>query len=127
MARRHCRRARRVRALPVLRAGEAALAVSTTSLTRDTQGEGLKSPDSPTYLMISRGRARIVRMGQQVVEPGIVRPDRRIAAALILAAALTANAAAQETMSQKLSAGHVGGIEPGSYVAADSVRFTLDP
>lgn len=66
-------------------------------------------------------------MGRHVVEPGIVRPDRGMAAALILAAALTANAAAQETMSQKLSAGHVGGIEPGNYVAADSVRFTLDP
>ncbi len=56
-----------------------------------------------------------------------MRPDHGIAAALILATALTVNAAAQETMSQKLSAGHVGGVEPGSYVAADSVRFTLDP
>jgi hypothetical protein len=46
---------------------------------------------------------------------------------LIFVAACATGAAAQETMSEKLSAGHLGGIEPGSYVAADSIHFTIEP
>jgi hypothetical protein len=56
-----------------------------------------------------------------------VRPTGGIAAALILATMCAGSALAQESMSEKLSADHVGGIEPGSYVAADSIRFSLDP
>jgi hypothetical protein len=65
--------------------------------------------------------------GTTLLSQVTVRSARGIIAALILVTAWTASAAAQESMSQKLSAGHIGGVEPGSYIAADSVRFTLDP
>jgi hypothetical protein len=39
----------------------------------------------------------------------------------------TGSATAQDSMSEKLSADRIGGIEPGSYVAADTIHFTLDP
>ncbi len=46
---------------------------------------------------------------------------------MILAASCAGTAVAQDSMSEKLSADHIGGIEPGNYIAADSLRFTIDP
>jgi Domain of unknown function (DUF4908) len=65
--------------------------------------------------------------GHHRIEPGTVRPAGGIAAALILATVWVGSAFAQDSMSEKLSADRVGGIEPGSYIAADTIRFTLDP
>jgi uncharacterized protein DUF4908 len=56
-----------------------------------------------------------------------MRPGIGIVAALFFFAVCVVRASAQESMSEKLSADHLGGIEPGSYVAADSIRFTIDP
>ncbi len=51
----------------------------------------------------------------------------RFGIALALALACASPAFAQSGMSQKLSAARVGDVEPGAYVAGDSVRFELDP
>ena len=51
----------------------------------------------------------------------------KLGIALALALACACPAYAQSAMSQKLSAARVGDVEPGAYVAGDSIRFTLDP
>jgi hypothetical protein len=52
---------------------------------------------------------------------------RGIAAAALLFALGTQTAHSQELLGEKLYADRVGGIEPGTYVAGDDLRFTLDP
>jgi uncharacterized protein DUF4908 len=69
----------------------------------------------------------LAHVGLSFAELGVVKPGKGIFSALIFLAACATAATAQETMSEKLSAGHLGGIEPGSYVAADSLHFTIEP